>query len=86
MFQPPPLPAPANISGRNFWVLGSVRRWRAAGTGQPEPELAPDDEHLLTSRQVRVTFGNGSEMRLHRRRYAGGAKKTRDTATGGEAA
>jgi hypothetical protein len=68
-----PFPAPsAVIAGRNFWTKGEVRKWIAAVAGQPEPAPQPDDEILLTSRQVRDLFGGVSEMWLHRRRFPDG--------------
>jgi hypothetical protein len=70
-----PFPTPKDIAGRNFWVKGDVRRWRAEVSGLPEPDPQPDDEHYLTSKQVKEMFGGVSDMWLWRRRHPVAAAK-----------
>ena len=60
------------VKGRNFYVLGEVRAWRAAIAAEPVPQRQPDDERWLSSRQVRDLFGGVSDMWLWRRRARAG--------------
>jgi hypothetical protein len=63
-----PFPEPVVIAGRNFWPLGAVRDWRDAVVGRPPRPAQPDDEKLISARQVRELFGGVSDMWLYRRR------------------
>lgn len=63
-----PFPRPDLIAGnRRYWMLGTVRRWRAEQAGLPAPASRADDERMLNSRQVRELFGGVSHMWIERR-------------------
>lgn len=67
-FDTPTFPEPEKIAGRNYWSKGAIRYWRATNAGRPTPAAQPDDDALLTARQVRDMFGGVSDMWLWRRR------------------
>jgi hypothetical protein len=62
-----PFPAPIKEGTRNYWTLGSIRRWQAAKAGLPEPASAVDDDNWLPSSRVREMLGGVSQMWLYRR-------------------
>jgi hypothetical protein len=66
-----PLPAATVIAGRRYWFKGQIRGWIAAIADKPEPAPQPDDEMLITARQLRGMFGNVSDMWLYRRAHPG---------------
>lgn len=63
----PPFPKPRAINGRNYWPLRELRAFDAACAGQDfDPTPRPDDEHLLTTNQVRQRYGDISSMTVWR--------------------
>lgn len=77
----PAFPQPIRMSGRNFWRLGTIRRYVAEVAGEGAPPAQADDEHLLTARAVRTRLGNVSAMWLHRRMREAGEHEVAKEAT-----
>ena len=61
-----PFPQPEKINGRNYWRRRALRVWDSARLGLPAPEISPDDDVLLTSKQVCTLYGGISVMSLWR--------------------
>jgi hypothetical protein len=68
-----PFPPPIVIKGRNYYQRGRVRAWLATIAGGAPPAPQPDDEGLMTTRQVRELCGGVSDMWVWRRRTEGTA-------------
>jgi hypothetical protein len=67
----PPFPEPLVINGRNYWKRGGLRAFDDACAGQKfDATPRPDDEHLLTTNQVRQRYGDISSMTVWRWRHA----------------